>query len=138
MENNLFAAFYGFKGSLDKLLTALGKNLKPYIIRDQLSLDKLSLKIVFYLAGRRKTHLDLLETELNEVIEKFHLLRYDHRIYKGLITVTQIHAAPYGRLLDLLIRPLTPGINKHRIPAVSLYIFHNVSLSKIQSRRMPA
>ena len=131
MHNGLLTAFNRLKGAVDQLFPALGQHLNAHIVRDQPSVHQLPEKIKLNLARRGKSDLDLLKSQLDQILEHLHLLFHDHGIDERLISVPQIHAAPHGRLLDLLIGPFSLRIIYHRILPISPVIKHFFSfLSK--------
>ena len=122
MHNRLFTSLDRLKCPLHQFLPALGQYLYDHIVRNHLTVDQLPQKIKFYLAGRRKSNLYLLESQLDQIIKEFYLLRYDHRVDQRLITVAQIHAAPDRCFPDLPVWPLSLRIIYHRIFTIVLVI----------------
>ena len=127
MHNGLFAAPDRFKRLLDLVLSALGQNLNDDVVRDHVLVNQLPEEIVFDLACRRESDLDLLKAELNQQTEHFHFLTDHHRIDQSLISVAKVNADPCGCLLNLLIGPLSLRIVHHRSSPVSLVATHKRS-----------
>ena len=126
MDHCLFAALDGFESLLDLILSALGENLNDDVIRDHILLDQFPEEVVLKLAGRRKSDLDLLKSELDQEFEHLHLLAYDHRIDQCLVSVPEIYADPGRCLFNLLVRPFSLRIINDRRPPVPLVPFHNM------------
>ena len=128
MENDILASLDRFIGPVDLVFPALGENLDIDIIGDHVVVDQSPEKIILDLARRREADLDLLEAELDEKAEHFHLFTDDHRIDQGLIAVAQVDAAPDRRFLNLLVRPLSLRIMNYGIFGVLLIVKHFQSL----------
>ena len=124
MNHNVFDALDGFKGPLDQMFPALHQHLDPHIVRDHAALHQLAQEVILDLGGSRKTDLNLLEAQLYQHIEEFHLLFHYHRLHKSLIAVPQIYAAPHRGLHDLLKRPAPLRKIHHRHSLISLIIQH--------------
>ena len=122
MYDRLFAPLYRFKSALQKFFPALGQNLHDHVVWNQFSVYKLAQKIKFNLTCSREADLYFLKTEFNQIIKKLYFFGHDHGINQRLIAVAQIHAAPDGRLFNLLVGPLPLGVIHHRVSAVSLII----------------
>ena len=63
---------------------------------------------------------------LDQKLEHFHLLAYDHGVDQRLVAVSEIYTDPCGSLFDLLVRPLSLRIIYNRCPPVSLVSAHNM------------
>ena len=115
------------KGTLHQMLPALGQHLNRHVIRNQLPLHKLPQKIKLNLRRRRKSDFNFLKAHFHKKVKHFHLLFHHHGLHKSLVAVTQIHAAPNGRLFNFLIRPFSLRIVNHRHSLISLIIHHDFS-----------
>ena len=114
MHHCIFCAFQGLKRPRDQFFPSLGEHLNMHIVGHQIFLDQGPAKIKIDLAGRRKTHLDFLEAQFHQHLEKTALLRHGHGLDQRLVTVTQVHRRPQGRFLDTLVRPATVGLVDNR------------------------
>ena len=74
VHNSLLTSLNGFEGALQKLLTALCQHLHHHIVGNHLSVYELTQKIILNLAGRRKSDLDFLKAQLNQIIKKLNFL----------------------------------------------------------------
>ena len=110
VEDDVLAALDGLECPVDLLLPALGEDLDVDIIRNHIVVDQFAEKIIFDLAGSGETDLDLLEAELQKKTVHLHFFADDHGVDQGLVAVSEVDAAPDGRLLDLLVRPLPLGV----------------------------
>ena len=105
MHDYLFDALHRLKTLYYLLFAALRQYLDLNIIGYHLPLNQLAEEVIFYLAGCGKAYFYFLKAQLYQKIKKLYFLRYYHRVNKSLITIPQVHTAPYRRFLDLLIRP---------------------------------
>ena len=122
MDNDILASLNSLKCSLDQMLSALDQDLNLDIIRNQISLNQCSQKIIFNLRSCRETDFDFLESQFHKQIEKFNLLFNNHWLDQCLIAVSQIDTAPDRCLLDLFVRPLSLRIMNYRYSLISLII----------------
>ena len=122
MDDRLLTALDRLESSVDQFFTALRQNLHQHIVRYQFPVHKLPQKVIFDLACRGKTDLDLLEAHLHQILKHLDLFRHDHRIDQSLITVPQIHRTPDRSFSDLEIRPFPLRIVHHRILLITLVI----------------
>ena len=127
MHDRLLTAFDRLKSPVNQFFPALGKYLYHHIVRYHSAVYKLAQKIKLNLTRRRKTDLNFFKSEFDQIIKKLDLFLHDHRIDQGLIPVTQGHAAPYGRLCNLFVRPFSFRIVDNRIFLISLIIQHDLS-----------
>ena len=99
MYNSLLDSLKGLEGPVDQMLPALNQHLDKHIVGNQLSVNKLSQKVVFDLGSCRKTDLNFLKAKLHQHIEHLDLLFHNHGLDESLVAVAQIHAAPDGSFL---------------------------------------
>jgi hypothetical protein len=130
MHNSIFDALKTFKGLPDDMLSRLSQHLDRYVVGDKILLDKSAQKCVFRLARSGKSHLDLLEADLTEQLEKLKLFFKTHRDHKRLIAVAKIHRAPYGRFCQIIfLDPLRLLYGSGKILSCVLTSVHYINLS---------
>ena len=113
MNNGLLCALQRRKGFADDVLSGLGQYLDSHVVRNQILLNQGTQELILGLRRRREAHLDLLEAYFAEELEKAHLLLQSHGNHQRLVAVTQIHAAPYGSLVYvILLGPLHTGVRR--------------------------
>ena len=122
VDNSLLDPLKSLKCPLNQMLPALNQHLHFHVVGDQLAVHQRAQKIIFNLRCRRKSHLNLLKAQLYKKVEHLHLLLNHHGLYKSLIAVSEIHAAPYRRLLNLFIRPGALRKIHYGNPFVSLIV----------------
>ena len=126
MYHGLLTAFYRFKRPVNQFFPALGQHLNPHIIGNHFPIHQLSEKVKFNLACRRKSDFYFLEPKLHQILEHFYLFFHNHGIDQSLVSVPQIHTAPYRRFLYFPVGPFPYRISNHRIFTVSFIIQHNL------------
>jgi hypothetical protein len=89
------------EGALDELLPGLGQDLDGHVRGNAILFDELAHKGKVVARGRGKTHLDLLEAELDQQVPHARLLGRGHGLDQRLVAIAQIHAAPARRAADL-------------------------------------
>ena len=114
-----------FVRALDQLGAALHQHLDGHILRDKILFDQHAHEVVIGLAGRGKTHLDFLESHLDEDIEHVALALDVHRVDQRLIAVAQVDRAPQRRLFDTAIGPC-PVVQHNRDPWLVLLEWHRL------------
>ncbi len=92
----LGAPFHRLKGLADDVVTALGQHLHGDVGGDHVFFDEGAEELVLRLAGGGEAHLDLLEADLHQHLEKLQLFCKAHGHDQRLIAVPQIHATPCG------------------------------------------
>ena len=109
------------------MFPGLCQHLYCHIVGYQILIYELSQKLVFRLRSCRKSYFYLLEADLHQIFEKFHLFIKAHGNDEGLIAVSQIHAAPYRCFLYvILFHPAAVSICRREIShLVFLIIFHD-------------
>ena len=121
VHDSILAALERLESFLDDVLTALGEHLYRNVVRYQILLDKRAAELVFCFGSSRKTYLDLLEADLDELLEELQLLIQAHWYYQRLITVTEVNAAPLGSLLYVvLFSPVHASERRHEISSCVL------------------
>ena len=126
MYDHVLCTLYSLKCLLYDMWSCLCKYLYRDIIRYEILLYKCSAELVLSLGRCRKSDLYLLETDPDKLLEKFQLLIKAHRYDQGLITVSQIHAAPDRCFVNiLLVYPVCALYRRHVIATlVILIILH--------------
>ena len=92
-------------GRFDQMLARLCEDLNGNVVGDEILFDEMAHKIEFNCRGGRETHLDFLESHIQEQLEHFQLLFEIHGNDQRLIAVAKINAAPARRFRDRRIRP---------------------------------
>ena len=110
------------------MLAALYQHLNLNVVGDQLAVYQSAQKVILDLGRRRETHLDLLKAQLHQKVEHLHLLLHHHGLHQSLVAVTQVHAAPYRRFFDLLVRPGALREIHYGYTLISLIIQHTCFL----------
>lgn len=100
MDDGILYAVQGFEGAADDVLSCLCQDLDGDVIRDHVFFDQRAEECILCLRGRRKSDFDFLEADGNELLVEFQLLFETHRDDECLISVTQVHAAPYRSVID--------------------------------------
>ena len=89
----------------DQRLARLCQHLDGHVVRDQVLLDQPAHEVELGLRGRRKAHLDLLETDVHQQLEHLQLALDAHGLDQRLVAVAQIGAQPDRRLGQHGVRP---------------------------------
>ena len=100
MDDGILYAVQGFEGAADDVLSRLCQYLDGDVIRDHVLFDQRAEECILCLRGSRKSDFNLLEADGNERLVEFQLLLEAHRDDECLISVTQVHAAPYRSVID--------------------------------------
>ena len=103
MDHRAGSALHRLEGSADDVVPALSQHLHRHVLRDHILLDQGAEELVLRLAGGGEAHFDLLKSDLHQHLEKFQLLLQAHGHHQALVSVPQIHAAPGGSLLDVVL-----------------------------------
>ena len=98
----------GLEGAADDVIAALGQHLHGDVLRDHVLFDQGPQELVLGLAGGGEAHLDLLEADLHQHLEKLQLFFQAHGHDQRLIAVTQVHAAPDWSLFNVIL--LDPAV----------------------------
>ena len=130
MHHRMGRSLHCLKGLADNMFSGLGQHLDGHIVRNHVPLYQGTDEIVFRVGGSGKSHLDLLEADLHQELEKFQLILQWHGIYQRLVAVPQIHAAPDGRFLyGILFHPVICYLRRHMIGLAVFFtdhcLFHN-------------
>ena len=112
------------EGAADDVVTALGQHLHGDVLGDHVFLDEGAEELVLRLAGGGEAPLDLLEADLHQHLEKFQLFLKAHGDDQGLIAVPQVHAAPCGSFLDVVL--LDPAVITGGHGVISRCVFGSV------------
>ena len=102
MHHRAGRALEGVEGSADDMVAALGEHLHRHVVRDEVLFDERAQKFVLRFAGGGESDLDLLKSDVDQHPEKFKLFLQSHRLNQRLVAIPQIHAAPDGRLLNVV------------------------------------
>ena len=131
MDDRMGRSLDCFKGLLDNMLSRLRKYLYRHIIRYHVLFDQRAHKLVLRLGRSRKSHLDLLKSDIHQQLEKFQFFFQAHWLYQGLVAIPQVYAAPDRRLLyRVLPCPVVSSNWRHKIRfLILLIIFHVIFLS---------
>ena len=108
MDHRPGSTLDGLEGAADDVVAALGQHLHGDIVGDHVLLDEGAEELVLRLAGGREADFDLLEANFDQHLEEFQLFLEAHGDDQGLIAVAQIHAAPGGSFLDVIL--LDPAV----------------------------
>ena len=98
----------GLEGAADDVIAALGQHLHGDVLRDHVLFDQGPQELVLGLAGSREAHLDLLEADLHQHLEKLQLFCKAHGHDQRLIAIAQVHTAPGGSLFNVIL--LDPAV----------------------------
>ena len=112
------------EGAADDVVTALGQHLHGDVRGDHVFLDEGAEELVLRLAGGGEAHLDLLEADLHQHLEKFQLFLKAHGDDQGLIAVPQVYAAPCRSFLDVVL--LDPAVITGGHGVISRCVFGSV------------
>src|SRR5579871_703076 len=93
----------------DEVGARLGEHLYGHVIGDEVALDELACEVEIRLGGGRKSDLDFLEPDLQQLFEHAHFAGRVHRLDERLITVAQVDTAPGRRRGDGPARPGAVG-----------------------------
>ncbi len=107
MHDCVFCAFNRLKRPAYQVLPRLHQHLNCNVVGNMPALDKLPADFILGFGRRGKTDFYLFKPYIAQGFEEFELLREVHRILQRLIAVPQIHAAPYRRLANHAVGPLT-------------------------------
>ena len=83
-----------FEGAANEMLASLNKDLNGDALGNAVLRDKGAQKVEFGVGGRGKADLDLLEADGDEKVEKLQLFFDGHGDREGLISITEVDAAP--------------------------------------------
>ena len=108
VDDRTGCALDSLEGAADDMVAALGQHLHGDIVGDHVLLDEGAEELVLRLAGGREADFDLLEANFDQHLEEFQLFLEAHGDDKGLIAVAQVHAAPDGSFLDVVL--LDPAV----------------------------
>ena len=109
VENDAARSAQGLKRAEDQILAALAEDLNRDIRRDQALLDETAAEIEFDLRGGGKSNFDFLEADADEHLEILEFFLHAHGLSKRLVTVAEVHAAPYGSGSQKAVGPLAVG-----------------------------
>ena len=109
MHDDILRALDRLKGLVDQVLACLHQNLDRHIVGDMVLLDQLTADLILGFRGARKADLDFLKAYIDQGVEEFELFFEIHRVDQRLVAVAQINAAPDGRLVNDVVRPLAVG-----------------------------
>ena len=105
MEDDILRALYSVKGLSYQVFARLHQHLYLHVVRYVPAVYKRAEYLIFRLARRRKADFDFLYAYGAERFEHLKFLRQVHRVDERLISVAQVDAAPYRRVLDFIARP---------------------------------
>ena len=88
MHHRVGCSLHCLEGPLDNVLPGLGQNLDRHVIGDHVLLDQGPHEFIFGLGGRGESHLDLLESDVNQHLEEFQLLLQAHGFDQRLVPVS--------------------------------------------------
>ena len=114
----------GLEGAADDVIAALGQHLHGDVLRDHVLLDQGAQELVLGLAGSREAHLDLLEADLHQHLEKLQLFCKAHGHDQRLVAVPQVHAAPGRGLFNVIF--FDPAVVAGRDRVVPRCVFGGV------------
>ena len=98
----------------DDVVARLGEHLNGDVLGNHVVLDQRACEFEFGLAGSGEANLDLLEADGYELLPKLQLLFQAHGDDQGLVAVAQVNAAPFGRMLDIvLLHPVVARFGRH-------------------------
>ena len=124
MENCTWQTFHTFKSLFNKMFTCLAQNLNCYIVRNTFFINKPAQKIIFSVRRTWKANFNLFKTKFYKQIKKSKFLFNSHRIYKSLISISQIYRTPYWSLRNLFVRPCAV-FDGNRFKCLVLFNFHS-------------
>ena len=126
MDDSTGCALTGVKGLADDVLTALGQHLHRHILWDHIIIDEGPQKFIFGFRGSREANLDLFKSNFQQQLVKLQLFFQAHGDDQALIAVTQVNAAPGGRLFHMVFfHPLVVGSGGTVITDAVLAVIHN-------------
>ena len=88
MDHRVRRSLDRLKGPLDDVLSGLRQHLYRHIIRDHVLLDQRPHKLILCLRSRRKSHFDLLKSDIYQHLEKLQLFFQAHGLDQRLIAVS--------------------------------------------------
>ena len=103
-DDGVMTALQGFQSILYVLKGAGREHLQAHALRDQAVFRQVEEIFSFFLTGCGRADLDLPKAQPYKETEDLHLF-CGAGLAQGKVPVPQVHAAPYGRLLQDSIRP---------------------------------
>ena len=107
MNDYVFRALDRLKGLLDQLRPGLYQHLQVHVVRHQILFDEGTDNFIFRFRSRRKPDFNFFKADIDQRTEHAQLFMELHGRYQCLVAVPQVHAAPDGRLINNMIRPVT-------------------------------
>ncbi len=102
MDDRTRSTLAGIECLADDVLAALGEHLHRNILGNHIVINQRAKKFILSFACRRKSDLDLLESDIKQYLVIFKLFSKTHRNDKALVTVSHIHRAPYRRFFNVI------------------------------------
>ena len=129
MYNRAFRTAHRLEGTTDNAFPRLRQYLNRHSVRNEIFFDQSTDKGIFRFRRSRKAYLNFLEAQFHQHEKKLYFRMQVHRLYKRLISVAQIYAAPIGRFIGSVFRyPIQTGFLRQKILLrVFLKIFHETS-----------
>ena len=124
VHHRVRGALHRLEGLFDNVFPGLGQHLDRHVLRYHILLDQRADKVIFRVGRRRETDLDFLKPNLHQKPKKLQLIFQAHGINQRLITVPQIHAAPYRRFFNtVLFYPVICHLRRHVI-GLCIFLFY--------------
>ena len=106
------------------MLAALREHLDGDVVGDEIVVYEPTKEGEFRFGRGGEAHLDLLETYLDEHVEKLEFFFQAHGRDERLIAVAQVYAAPYGRFVDAVFgTPVGATLGRH---IITLFVLGDV------------
>ena len=106
MDDDVLGALHGLEGLFDQLGAGLDEDLQRHVVRHQVLFNQGADDVVFRFRRGREPDFDFLEADIDQRLEHAELLVLLHGCHQGLVAVAQVDAAPYGCLVDDVVRPV--------------------------------
>ena len=136
--HSVFTAFESFKCFGYDVFAALGKYLNCNVVGDKVLFDQRAAECVFCFACGGKAYFDLLEAYLNKVLPEFKLFFKGHGNNESLISVAEIHGAPYRSFGGAVVfYPVIAWFRGHKVAfLIAVVIFHDKSFLSFLRKRL--
>ena len=130
MDNRARCALARVECLTDDVLAALSEHLHGNVLGNHVVVNQRAEELIFRLARRRETDLDLLKADLQKHFVVFKLFFKAHRDDKALVAVAHIHAAPDRRLFNVVFfHPLVIFFRYREVPDLILACVHHFAFS---------
>ncbi|MNF31098.1 hypothetical protein D3C84_118510 [compost metagenome] len=105
VDDGFLGPAQGLEGAGDQVVTGLSQHLDGHVVGNVAAFDQLAHEVEVCVGGRRESHFDFLQADLDQRLEETHFLGGVHRLDQRLVAVAQVGAAPDRHFGDGLRRP---------------------------------